>query len=155
VIRRSTGGGPEDFVVTDLDRNFTYGHHARNYAAPTNTGGRLPYGNYTQSANVAYVTGSRSTTAGIRLRRAYQRREHFINHSLQYTFRGTVPQSLTQWISPFLSETLQRTVGLYVQEQWTLRRLTLNAGLRYDYFRGIIPETTPARGPVPRRDRVP
>ena len=142
VVRRSTGGSPDDFVVTDLNRNFTYGHHARNYAQPPNTGGQIPYANNTQQFNVAYVTGSHSTSVGVQLRQAYQRREHFINHSMQYTFRGTVPQQVTLWISPFVSETQQRTFALYGQEQWTLRRLTINAGLRFDYFNGFIPETT-------------
>jgi len=146
VVRRSTGGGPDDFVVTDLNRNFTYGHHARNYQQPPNTGGQIPYANRTEQFNVAYVTGSHSLSGGIQIRQAYQRREHFINHSMQYTFRGLEPQQISLWISPFISETQQRTYGIYAQEQWTLRRLTVNAGLRYDYFNGFIPETTVPAG---------
>ena len=142
VVRRSTGGGPEDFVVTDLNRNLTYGHHARNYAGPPNTGGWIPYANNTQQMNVAYVTGSHSMSAGLQVRQAYQLRNHFVNHSMQYTFRGTEPQSISLWISPFISETQQRTYAVFGQEQWTMRRMTVNAGLRFDYFNGFIPETT-------------
>jgi hypothetical protein len=28
---------------------------------------------------------------------------------------------------------------MYVQDQWTIRRLTLNYGLRFDYLRGYVP----------------
>ena len=142
VVRRSTGGTDADFVITDLDRNLTYGHHARDYANPPSTGGNLPYAVITETANMAYVTGSRTTNAGISLRQAYQQRNHFINHSLEYTFRGTTPTQLSQWISPFHSETRQHAAGLYVQQQWTTGRLTLDGGLRYDYFRGYIPAMT-------------
>ena len=82
VVRRPTGGTDADFVITDLDRNFTYGHHARDYANPPSTGGNLPYGVVTETANMAYVTGSRTTNAGVSFRQAYQQRNHFINHSL-------------------------------------------------------------------------
>jgi hypothetical protein len=142
VVRRPTGGTDADFVITDLDRNFTYGHHARDYANPPSTGGNLPYGVVTETANMAYVTGSRTTNAGISFRQAYQQRNHFINHSLEYTFRGTTPVQLSEWISPFHSETRQHAAGLYVQQQWTTGRLTVDGGLRYDYFRGYIPAMT-------------
>jgi hypothetical protein len=142
VVRRPTGGTDADFVVTDLDRNFTYGHHARDYNNPPSTGGNLPYGVFTETANVSYVTGSRTTNAGISLRQAFQQRNHFINHSLEYTFRGATPVQLSEWISPFHSETRQHATGLYVQQQWTAGRATYDAGLRYDHFRGFIPAMT-------------
>ena len=96
----------------------------------------------TETANMAYVTGSRTTNAGVSFRQAYQQRNHFINHSLEYTFRGTTPVQLSEWISPFHSETRQHAAGLYVQQQWTTGRLTVDGGLRYDYFRGYIPAMT-------------
>ena len=142
VVRRPTGGTDADYVITDLDRNFTYGHHARDYNNPPSTGGNLPYAVITETANMAYVTGSRTTNAGISFRQAYQQRNHFINHSLTYTFRGATPVQLTEWISPFHSETRQHALGLYVQQQWTTGRLTLDGGLRYDRFRGFIPAMT-------------
>jgi carboxypeptidase family protein len=142
VMRRPTGGTDADYVITDLDRNFTYGHHARDYANPPSTGGNLPYAVVTETANMAYVTGSRTTNAGISFRQAFQQRNHFINHSLTYTFRGATPVQLTEWISPFHSETRQHALGLYVQQQWTTGRLTLDGGLRYDHFRGFIPAMT-------------
>ena len=146
VVRRPTGGTENDFVITDLDRNFTYGHHARDYANPPSTGGNLPYGVFTETANMAYVTGSRTTNIGVSFRQAFQERNHFINHSLTYTFRGATPVQLTEWISPFHSETRQHATGMYVQQQWTLGRATIDGGLRYDYFRGFIPAMTLAGG---------
>ena len=30
-------------------------------------------------------------------------------------------------------------LGIFAQDQWTVKRLTLNLGVRYDYFRGSVP----------------
>jgi outer membrane receptor protein involved in Fe transport len=29
--------------------------------------------------------------------------------------------------------------GLFAEDQWTVKRLTLNLGLRFDYFNGFVP----------------
>jgi hypothetical protein len=46
---------------------------------------------------------------------------------------GTTACTVTARSTPFLSqETLNRDLGFYVQDSYTLKRLTLNAGLRYE-----------------------
>jgi carboxypeptidase family protein len=142
VVRRSTGGTDLDHVITDLDRNITYGHHARDYNNPPSVGGDVPYAVTTESANMTYVTGSRTTNVGVSIRQAYQQRNHFINDSMEYTFRGSTPVQLTEWISPFHSETRQHAFAVYAQNQWTRGSLTLNGGVRWDHFRGFIPAMT-------------
>ena len=43
--------------------------------------------------------------------------------------------------------------ALYVQDQWTMRRMTLNLGLRYSVYDVVIPESHLPAGPyVPARD---
>ena len=37
---------------------------------------------------------------------------------------------------------IQRDVGIFAQDQWTIDRLTLNLGARYDWFRGGLPAVT-------------
>ena len=53
-----------------------------------------------------------------------------------------------QWAGPNHSENrIKMDLGLYGQDQWTLKRLTLNLGLRFDYFNGYVPaQTRPAGG---------
>ena len=41
---------------------------------------------------------------------------------------------------------LLTNIGIYAQDQWTLDRLTVNAGLRFDYFNGGYPDQ--ASGPL-------
>jgi hypothetical protein len=57
-----------------------------------------------------------------------------------FSFRLGVPNSITEWASPFdLTYRLMPDLGLYAQDQWTLRRLTLNLGVRYDHVREYAP----------------
>ena len=34
-------------------------------------------------------------------------------------------------------------LGFYAQDQWTVNRFTVNAGLRFDYFRSDYPDVLP------------
>ena len=59
--------------------------------------------------------------------------------------------------SPFMRRqrrlsTRQQTVGFFAQDQWTVKRLTLNLGLRFDYLNGSAPAfDVPAGTWVPER----
>src|SRR5205814_8126659 len=56
---------------------------------------------------------------------------------------GTTPNSLTEWASPLqYREREPLDLGLYVQDQWTLNRFTLNLGLRYDYTDAYVAAQT-------------
>ena len=64
-----------------------------------------------------------------------------------YRFNNGVPNQLTQVASPSRRESTIRELGVYVQDQWTVGRLTLNGGLRFDHARTSFPETSV--GPMP------
>jgi hypothetical protein len=72
---------------------------------------------------------------------------------VSYTFLNGRPSSLTQYAEPVtFDERLKVNLGIYVQDQWTMRKLTLNLGLRYDYFNAYVPEQHLDAGPfVPAR----
>src|SRR5262245_40535638 len=49
-----------------------------------------------------------------------------------------------------------RLGGIFVQDQWTVKRLALNAGLRFDYYDAAVPEQHVGAGPfVGARDFAP
>ena len=39
-------------------------------------------------------------------------------------------------------ENYMRSYGFYAQDQWLIDRLSINAGVRFDYFRGFYPDHT-------------
>jgi hypothetical protein len=152
VVRTSTGGGANDFAILDNSRNFTYGHHARSYGGAPSTGGFLSSKNWNFHGNVAYVTGSHNFQSGVQYRHAPQDLQHFINNGFTLEFRGTTPVAVTEWASPFHNSVKQQVIALYAQDQWTLDRLTVNLGLRFDYLKSTSPAFTIPAGPrVPER----
>ncbi len=60
-----------------------------------------------------------------------------MNYSL---FSGT-PLTIHEYAAPAGDQVSRmRSLGLYAQDQWVLKKLTLNMGLRYDHFNAWVPE---------------
>ena len=91
-------------------------------------------------ASMSYVTGAHSAKFGYQA--AYQVQKQFTignPNMISYTFFGGVPNSLTQYIpSQFSNRT--RFDAFYAQDQWTVGRLTLQGGLRYEHAWSWYPD---------------
>lgn len=99
--------------------------------------------NHNQRFAVAYVTGSHAFKAGMFAQLGKAATEgQFLNGAVRYFLRNGVPVSLNQYVSPYAYDLRTRSYGVFVQDQWTLRRLTLNYGVRFDQFTGFVPATT-------------
>ena len=92
----------------------------------------------------AYVTGAHSFKVGYMGFVQDQDNLNFTNNNdISYTFRNGVPQSLTMvGDNPIRYRSRAYSQSAYVQEQWTLNRLTLQGAARYDYARSIYPQQT-------------
>ena len=110
---------------------------------------------FTQRFSLSYVTGSHNFKTGIQLEQSIQNLSQEVNHNVNYRFNNRIPNQITQYATPWLRKNRNRDMGIYAQDQWAIRRLTLNYGLRFDYFYGWIPaqhvDATP-NGWVPARD---
>jgi hypothetical protein len=96
--------------------------------------------NYTGSAT--YVTGSHSMKFGYQGYWWKDDRElHTNTQDLQYTFIGGVPSTITQYVNPYHVNARAMQASLYAQDQWTLKRLTLQGGVRWDHPWSWFPET--------------
>lgn len=154
---RRPGVDDQTIQVTDLDRNIRYGSRATGL---THAGGyRVQFNRqYHQQVSMSYVTGSHNFKVGFNYddyREGLPGRTNDanqINQARSYTFRGRTPQSVTIWAVPFQTEQRGRDIATYVQDQWTMDRLTLNLGVRINNLNGSAPETTLPAGPfVPAR----
>src|SRR3989441_7936011 len=100
-----------------------------------------------QSA-VSYVTGSHSFKTGIQWRTGGVRalgQEN--NAALQQRYRNGVPDSVSVSAQPSDTKAwVNPDVGIYAQDAWTLRRLTLNVGVRFEYWDGEIRATQMGAG---------
>ena len=102
--------------------------------------------NQTARASMSYVTGSHNLKFGFRTTLKWQNAayQHGAGWTNLQTFFGFPAQAVFVSRPP---ETNQLTnSGIYVQDQWTLDRLTINAGLRFDYFKGFYPDHVSSPG---------
>jgi hypothetical protein len=110
------------------------------YRAATNYGSQLQIQNNQRFA-VSYVTGSHAFKSGFTLVEAYHHVESVYGGSMSYRMRNGIPNQITLQISPRSDrERVKANLGLFVQDQWTNDRLTINAGLRDDYLNALVPE---------------
>ena len=108
--------------------------------------------------SISYVTGSHTFKTGLQGRWGY--RENFTdmnNGALEQRYRNGVPQSVSVAGRPsFTRDNMNRDIGFYAQDRWTIDRLTVNAGLRVEIFKGEVgASTAPAGRFVPERTIVP
>jgi hypothetical protein len=95
------------------------------------------------SGIVSYVTGSHAFKAGAEVEYGkYQLIVYPNNASLIQNYRNGVPTSVTVRNSPSWATGpfLDRDLGVFVQDTWTIRRLTATMGVRAERFRSSLRE---------------
>jgi hypothetical protein len=127
----SPGVSPTDVAIQELSTGYRYNAVAGTGAGGYGTNDRADQNNGRVSAS--YVTGSHSFKTGILWQTGVLKLNARVNQDVSYQFNKGVPASLTEWTTPIASESiLGHNIGLFAQDQWTLQRLTLNLGLRFD-----------------------
>jgi hypothetical protein len=107
---------------------------------------------------MSYITGTHNFKAGADLNQFSQGRKSYddpflVNHAISYTFRNQLPVSVSIYTGPYGPYQEATENSVYAQDQWTIRRLTMNLGLRYGVYDVLIPESHLPAGPyVPARD---
>jgi hypothetical protein len=106
----------------------------------------LPVRRYVQGT-VSYVTGSHNMKFGIQDNWGNQRFGNHFNADLRQQYQNGVPTSAVIENSPVnYRDDVNADFGVFGQDSWTRRRLTVNYGLRFDYFRSSIPAETSPEG---------
>jgi Carboxypeptidase regulatory-like domain len=94
---------------------------------------------YMVISSVNYVTGSHALKAGLQWHIGDNWINRDANADLTQRTRDGVPDSVIVYDTPArLHDRMNADVGLYVQDSWTLNRLTINPGLRFEYFNSSI-----------------
>jgi hypothetical protein len=110
-----------------------------------NWGGRYP-DRYNVQGAMSYVTGAHNIKVGSQVNWGPYENTRATNADLQQVYRSGVPFQVTVYNTPLrYLDTLNADVGIYAQDAWTLRRLTVNAGLRWEYLNSeVSAEESPA-----------
>ena len=116
--------------------------------------------NYTSMASASYVTGSHALKTGVNYGWGHRIRRWPTPNAadiIQLRFNNDVPAQVVVRNTPIdgSKEVMNADFGLFGQDAWTMKRLTLNLGGRYDYFNAEVPAlSAPASTWVPARDRA-
>ena len=89
------------------------------------------------------VTGSHSLKVGVQYSTGSQDQERFAPDApTEYRFRRGVPNRITLYAEDTHSIYEIAEHALFVQDRWTVNRLTVTGGLRYEYFHVNFPAVT-------------
>jgi hypothetical protein len=92
-------------------------------------------------ASASYVTGAHSLKVGhVGAYMVEDIENHGNDLNLAYTFNGGRPSQLTQSLRVFEQKDRVKYAALYVEDQWTRGRMTLQGALRYDRSWSYSPE---------------
>jgi hypothetical protein len=122
-------------------------------SAGTNNYGHFAPSSFDYSGSLSYVTGSHAAKVGLNVRHGKMWFTEDPNLGRAYTLRNASPISLTEYATPLEYENdIAADLGVYAQDVWTHRRLTVTAGARFDYLNmSSAPEDLPAGPFVPAR----
>jgi len=90
---------------------------------------------YMLISSMSYVTGSHAIKAGVQWHIGQTWNTADANADLVQRYRDGVPDSVIVYNTPTrLYNLMGSDSGVYLQDSWTLKRLTLNPGVRYEHF---------------------
>jgi hypothetical protein len=117
----------------------------------------------TWHANISYVTGSHNMKAGYNGLYDFdsQVSNYATPQAVSYRFNNGVPNQITELSGQFDSQWRTRFDAFFAQDQWTVKRMTLQGGIRYDHAYSYYPASEiggtrffPVRTAVPYSDGV-
>jgi len=90
-------------------------------------------------SSLTYVTGSHAFKAGMTLQEGPADTDVYTNKDTFLTVRNGQPFQVSVRTTPYTThERLVADLGVYGQDTWTVKRLTVNAGLRWDYLNNKV-----------------
>ena len=121
-------GAPDNIQITDTATGLIYnGRGSRQYEHQIAT---------TQRFSMSYITGNHNFKVGTRNLLGFLR-----NHTdrtaplpLAYRFANGIPNQITEFGPIVSNEVALPNLGLFAQDSWRVKRLTINGGVRYQYL---------------------
>ena len=139
---RQPGVLPTHVSILEQSTGFVYNNRATLGVGNSGNHGQRHTGDrYAQRFAISYITGTHAFKTGFQLEQGLRDMETVIDGDVQYRFLNGVPVELLQFATPQIAkERIKADLGIYAQDQWTLKHLTLNYGVRFSYFNAYVPE---------------
>jgi len=111
--------------------------------------GQIPF---KQRFSMSYITGAHHFKAGMTADESLPRTTFTDRGPTPYTVtvRNGTPISLTEYASPTITGEVKvrPDLAVFAQDQWNVKRVTFNLGLRYEYHRTYASPTDTLAGPL-------
>ena len=92
------------------------------------------------TGSVSYVTGAHNMKVGYQYRMLDLQDDDLANDTLLgYRFNGLTPNAVSYYLPEMGRRTITKTHGLYVQDTWTINKLTVQGALRWDRASSFAP----------------
>ena len=92
------------------------------------------------TGSMSYVTGAHNMKVGYQYRMLDLQDDDLANQTqLGYRFNGLTPNAVSYYLPEMGRRTITKTHGIFVQDTWTLNRLTVQAALRWDRAASFAP----------------
>ena len=158
VISHNPSPRQDEVGITDigiLEQSTGFRYNARADFGTGQTAYRPLYNadRFIQRFAASYVTGAHAIKAGLNVEEGLYVIEAELNGAMTYRFFNGTPNQVTQYAQPFRVEAIMNPdLGVFVQDRWTIKRATLNLGVRFDYLNAYVPAQVVPAGPwVPER----
>ena len=154
---RTAGVTSSDIPVTELSTGYTYGATPGIVYAdpngPSKAHGRTMFSQANSRFILSYVTGSHAFKAGFTSFNGFADGSSTTQDgAVSYSFRkptpdaAPLPVSVTYYSNPNYASSRATKLALYGEDQWTIRDLTLNLGVRFDSLHGWNPAQSKPAG---------
>ena len=130
------GTDPNWIAIVEQSTNLNYNGHAGQFLRKLTISDR-----YAERLALSYITGSHTVKAGMQLQQGIRDSDTYHTQEQMWRFNRGVPNRITQFTGPFVTkERMKADLGLFAQDKWTIKQLTLAYGLRFDYLNAYVPE---------------
>lgn len=83
---------------------------------------------------------------GVQWGRLYYSSDYSVLGDHWLVYNNRVPTAVRQWNTPLVSKNIAKVTGIFLQDSWSMNRLTLNVGARWDKYVGTLPEQSASGG---------
>jgi len=99
-------------------------------------------------ATLSYITGAHAFKAGFSNGSGdIDARLYWLNQNMTYRLNNGRPNLITLFATPYHDGwNMDRELGVYAQDKWTIKHLTVNGGVRFDSYKSSFPAET--YGPI-------
>ncbi len=84
--------------------------------------------------------GEHQLKGGVQFARLYYESDYSVQGDHYVEYINGIPTQVRQFNTPVTSKNIAHVLGFFGQDSWSINRLTLNLGFRYDRYNGILPD---------------